>query len=44
MRYLPKSPTDRAHMMSEIGIQSIDELFAPSTLNAIPLGEGQFFQ
>jgi len=23
---------------------AIDELFAPSTLNAIPLGEGQFFQ
>ena len=29
MRYLPKSPTDRAQMMSEIGVQSIDELFAP---------------
>ena len=29
MRYLPKSPTDRAQMMSEIGIQSVDELFAP---------------
>ena len=29
MRYLPKSPTDRAQMMSEIGIRSIDELFAP---------------
>ena len=29
MRYLPKSPADRAQMMSEIGIQSIDELFAP---------------
>lgn len=23
---------------------AVDELFAPSTLNAIPLGEGQFFQ
>jgi glycine dehydrogenase subunit 1 len=29
MRYLPKSPADRAQMMAEIGIQSIDELFAP---------------
>ena len=29
MRYLPKSPAERAHMLSEIGIQSIDELFAP---------------
>jgi len=29
MRYLPKSPADRAQMMREIGIQSIDELFAP---------------
>src|SRR5579864_1233984 len=29
MRYLPKSPADRAHMMREIGIQSIDDLFAP---------------
>ena len=29
MRYLPKSPADRAQMMAEIGIQSIDQLFAP---------------
>jgi len=29
MRYLPKSPADREQMMREIGIQSIDELFAP---------------
>ena len=29
MRYLPKSPADRAQMMDEIGIHSIDELFAP---------------
>ena len=29
MRYLPKSPADRARMMDEIGIGSIDELFAP---------------
>jgi len=29
MRYLPKSPAERAHMLSEIGVGSIDELFAP---------------
>ncbi len=29
MRYLPKSPTDRELMLREIGIRSIDELFAP---------------
>jgi glycine dehydrogenase subunit 1 len=29
MRYLPKSPADRAHMLREIGCKSIDELFAP---------------
>jgi glycine dehydrogenase subunit 1 len=29
MRYLPKSPADRAQMLREIGIQSIDDLFAP---------------
>src|SRR5215472_19091646 len=29
MRYLPKSPADRAQMMREIGIQSVDQLFAP---------------
>jgi glycine dehydrogenase subunit 1 len=29
MRYLPKSPAERTHMLSEIGVASIDELFAP---------------
>ncbi len=29
MRYLPKSPADREAMLREIGIRSIDELFAP---------------
>src|SRR5437764_2465800 len=29
MRYLPKSPADREQMMREIGVQSMDELFAP---------------
>ncbi|MGZ4817042.1 MAG: aminomethyl-transferring glycine dehydrogenase subunit GcvPA [Terriglobales bacterium] len=29
MRYLPKSPADRELMLREIGIRSIDELFAP---------------
>ena len=29
MRYLPKSPADREAMLREIGISSIDELFAP---------------
>lgn len=29
MRYLPKSPADRAHMLAEIGIESIDRLFDP---------------
>ncbi len=28
MRYLPKSPLDRAEMLSEIGVGGIDELFA----------------
>ncbi len=28
MRYLPKSPQDRAEMLSDIGVASIDELFA----------------
>ncbi len=28
MRYLPKSPTDRATMVQEIGVDSIDDLFA----------------
>jgi glycine dehydrogenase subunit 1 len=28
MRYLPKSPTDRAEMLAEIGVKSIDDLFA----------------
>src|SRR5512140_2263791 len=29
MRYLPKSPEDRERMLREIGIKSVDELFAP---------------
>ncbi len=29
MRYLPKSPADRQQMLREIGIKSIDDLFAP---------------
>src|SRR4051794_21490989 len=29
MRYLPKSPQDRERMLREIGIRSIDDLFAP---------------
>src|SRR5579884_899623 len=29
MRYLPKSPADRAHMLREIGCKSVDDLFAP---------------
>ncbi|MGA2337861.1 MAG: aminomethyl-transferring glycine dehydrogenase subunit GcvPA [Terriglobales bacterium] len=29
MRYLPKSPADRAAMMKAIGIRSVDELFSP---------------
>src|SRR5258707_13853031 len=29
MRYLPKSPADRAQMMRDIGCKSIDDLFAP---------------
>jgi len=29
MRYLPKSPTDREQMLREIGVKSIDDLFAP---------------
>ena len=29
MRYLPKSPSDRAAMLKAIGIHSVDELFAP---------------
>ena len=28
MRYLPKSPTDRAEMLAEIGVKSIDDVFA----------------
>jgi glycine cleavage system pyridoxal-binding protein P len=28
MRYLPKSPADREAMLAEIGVDSIDELFA----------------
>src|SRR4029077_136851 len=29
MRYLPKSPADRAAMLKAIGIRSVDDLFAP---------------
>ena len=29
MRYLPKSPADRQHMLREIGCKSMDDLFAP---------------
>jgi glycine dehydrogenase subunit 1 len=29
MRYLPKSPTDRAAMLQAIGIRSVDDLFSP---------------
>jgi glycine dehydrogenase subunit 1 len=29
MRYLPKSPADREVMLREIGVRSIDDLFAP---------------
>src|SRR6202034_1769033 len=29
MRYLPKSPADRAAMLQAIGIRSVDELFSP---------------
>jgi glycine dehydrogenase subunit 1 len=34
MRYLPKSPTDREQMLREIGVKSIDDLFAPIPPNA----------
>jgi glycine dehydrogenase subunit 1 len=29
MRYLPKSPSDREQMLREIGLKSLDDLFAP---------------
>ena len=29
MRYLPKSPSDREAMLRDIGVSSIDDLFAP---------------
>ena len=29
MRYLPKSPADRAAMLKAIGVRSVDELFSP---------------
>src|ERR1700734_1445640 len=29
MRYLPKSPADRAAMLQSVGIRSIDDLFSP---------------
>ena len=28
MRYLPKSPSDRTEMLAEIGVSTIDDLFA----------------
>src|SRR4051812_32448972 len=34
MRYLPKSPSDREQMLHEIGVKSIDDLFAPIPPNA----------
>jgi glycine dehydrogenase subunit 1 len=34
MRYLPKSPSDRDIMLREIGVGSIDDLFAPIPPNA----------
>src|SRR3954469_7570914 len=34
MRYLPKSPSDREQMLRDIGVQSIDDLFAPIPPNA----------
>jgi glycine dehydrogenase subunit 1 len=34
MRYLPKSASDREQMLREIGIRSMDELFAPIPANA----------
>src|SRR3954469_24344899 len=39
MRYLPKSPTDREQMLREIGLKSIDDLFAPIPPNARIKGE-----
>jgi glycine dehydrogenase subunit 1 len=33
MRYLPKSPADRAAMLQAIGIRSVDELFSPIPAN-----------
>ncbi|MBI2679157.1 MAG: aminomethyl-transferring glycine dehydrogenase subunit GcvPA [Candidatus Koribacter versatilis] len=29
MRYLPKSPADREQMLAELGVRTIDDLFAP---------------
>src|ERR1700723_3549172 len=29
MRYLPKSPADRAAMLQSVGIRSVDDLFSP---------------
>jgi glycine dehydrogenase subunit 1 len=36
MRYLPKSPADRAAMMQAIGIRSVDELFSPIPAEVSP--------
>jgi glycine dehydrogenase subunit 1 len=39
MRYLPKSPSDREQMLREIGVKSIDDLFAPIPPNARVKGD-----
>jgi glycine dehydrogenase subunit 1 len=39
MRYLPKSPSDREIMLREIGVRSIDDLFAPIPPNARVQGD-----
>jgi glycine dehydrogenase subunit 1 len=39
MRYLPKSPADREQMLHEIGVRSIDDLFAPIPPNARVTGD-----
>ena len=39
MRYLPKSPSDRELMLREIGVKSIDDLFAPIPPNARTKGD-----
>ena len=39
MRYLPKSPSERELMLREIGVKSIDDLFAPIPPNARTKGD-----